>query len=339
MDVDEIQYISGNISGYISKPVLYLFYVMKLKDNPSYKKTTLKYFFENELSNIKSLNEEHIIEKFIEYSKTITNVSERCKLLIFINKFNKIYNNILNIETYPEFIYTPYNITLSNDFPDKSIVWDINKISPTLCGMFFENMVANILNINDECCDLLKLFNSDDSNIQYNSIQRMLKLYYLKNDNVIINDDIIYVDNDSLNKQHFKTIFHYLLFCSLLHFCKYDLNGIDYENSIDIIKYIETNENDLIKYQNDLKNTVFIKKFLNETNIKHGIYKNINTIKGELDFISLEYITDIKVYKTETIEEWFVQLYLYKQLMNFQGKLRILNLYTNKYYVFEQKCF
>lgn len=340
MSIKEIQYINREYCVNHSKPIIYLFCQSLIDKYPN---TSYQFIIKQESPDI--LTEKQIINKFKEYINSIINVSQLCKKLVFIKSFQKEYpEHIDDISTYPDFNVTITNISNSNDsMPDKTLVWDINTISPRLCGMFFENLIAFSMNIFDDCYDLNQLLQSSSSNLTIESIINILKRNFISElyiNNIRIEYKIIYIDNEKLNKSHFINKYHYIVFLSLLHFMKYDLQGQDYENATSILSYISKNKRYIDKYFNDIKNSTFVKNLSTETNLVHSLHVKSPSLHGEMDFTSDVSITDVKVYKTNDPELWFSQLYLYQTLLqsNSSHKLRILNVYTNQVFDFHTCC-
>lgn len=67
-----------------------------------------------------------------------------------------LMNNINSIINIPyDFKVKSYDISnRSAKLPLKSIVWELNHISPILTGYFFENIIANILKTDINLCNL-----------------------------------------------------------------------------------------------------------------------------------------------------------------------------------------
>lgn len=333
MDINDIYFINSKFCSNHSKEILYLYIQIKQYDS------------NKNMNNNHILNEyypnktpEQIINDYKSFINNLFDVSILCKYLVFIKQYQKSFPDIIDdIETIPNFTYEIYNISNINDnvFPDKSIVWDINNISPTLCGLFFENIITDCLNIDLNCNNLNDCLKSNTTNITLNEIQNIINRNNITIKPVIIINEIIYnSNNEILSKKDFKTKFHYMLFNVLLHFMHYDLNGSDYEAFVKIIKYINKNYNQdrnyLEEYYDNMCLTTFIKKLRKESNLQHSIKQITSRLHGEIDFISDYSIVDIKSYKTDNIDTWFAQLYLYTKLFGIRKELKILNVYTNK---------
>ena len=340
MSVKEIQYINRDYCSNHSKPVIYLFYQPLIDKYPN---TTYQFVVKQE--SPEKLTEAQIINKFKDNIKSTINVSQLCKKLVFVKSFQNEYSGFIDdIPTYPNFTFDVSNISNSNDpIPDKTLVWDINTISPKMCGMFFENLIAYSVNIFDDCYNLNQVLQSSSSNLTIESLINLLKRNFISEqyiNNIKIEYKIIYVNDEKLNKLHFKDKYHYIIFLSLIHFMKYDLLGQDYEDAISILSFISKNKSYMNKYFNDIKNSTFVKNLSNETNLTHSMHIKESSLHGEMDFTSDISITDVKSYKINDPELWFSQLYLYQTLLqsNSSRKLRILNVYTNQVFDFHACC-
>lgn len=336
MSVKEIQYISQEYCKVHPKPVIYLFYQSLTDKYPN-----AQYQFVIKQESPDNLTEEQIINKFKDSIKSKINVSQLCEKLVFVKDFQHEHGGFIDdISTYPDFTFVTSNISNSNDpIPDKTLVWEINKISPKLCGMFFENLIAYSANIFDDCYDLNNVLQSNTSNLTTESIINLLKRNFISeqfSDKIKIEYKIITVNDDKLERFHFKTKYHYIVFLSLLHFMKYDLQGQDYEDGIFILDYVTKNKTCINKYFNDMRNSTFVKKLSNETNLVHSMHVRSPSLHGEMDFTSDNSITDIKAYKINDQKSWFSQLYLYQSLLPSKPsrELRILNVYTNEVFDF-----
>ena len=150
MSAREIQYLNRDFCTLFSKPLVYLHYVTYMNKYPN---ASYQYVLKMEPFNDKT-TEELIISKFKEHVQSVLSVSRLCRLLVFIHEFQIEYSNIIDdIETYPSFTYNVYNISNNIDsIPDNSIVWEINKISPRICGIFFENIIQSFWEIHGGQC-------------------------------------------------------------------------------------------------------------------------------------------------------------------------------------------
>ena len=198
MSVKDIQYLNKEYCTLFSKPVVYLHYVTNMDKYPnaSYQYVLKKEpFTENDTV-------ESIIQRFKEYVNSVINVSKRCKLLVFIHDFQIEYPDIIDdIETYPDYEFNGYDISNRNDsVPDNSVVWEINKISPKICGILFENIISHVLEIDDKCYDLSNTMSSPKSNITTKTLTGIIERNFIKRklihkgSNVKINSkNIVYI--------------------------------------------------------------------------------------------------------------------------------------------------
>lgn len=341
MSVREIQYLNRDFCTLFSKPLVYLHYVTHMNKYPN---ASYQYVLKMEPFNDKT-TEELIISKFKEYVQSVLSVSRLCRLLVFIHEFQIEYSNIIgDIETYPSFTYNVYNISNNSDsLPDNSIVWEINKISPRICGIFFENIISYALEIDDKCYDLSSCITNYSSNISKSSIEGILERNFIKRSmlhkgrNIKINSkNIIYLGDDKITEDDFISLWHYLVFLSLRHFIKRDFVGEDLEDCLKILDYININVKYLEDYYVNMLDSTFVKNLKKETNVKHGEIFRTKDLHGEVDFLSDTSIIDIKAYKMDDINCWFAQLYLYEKLIGGKRKsLKILNVYTNQLFEFK----
>ena len=286
---------------------------------------------------------ESIIEEYTNYIKSFTSVSELSKRLIDAKEFDADHpNELIDVKIYPDFTFTVSDLSNNNDtLPDPSIVWEINRISPTFCGVFFENMVTRCLKIKYDCSDLSKLLTSSSpsSVISNDTIINVLERSFISTRRLIheklnIHNNKIYIGHQALNKKDFISIWHYIIFVSLMHFIKREFTGQTLEDALNILEYVNKNISYVDDYYYKLKHSTFIRTLRNEYNIAHNPSFKTKELHGELDFLTDDTILDIKVYKRETVDEWFAQLWLYEQLAGKRKHLRILNLYTNRIHSF-----
>lgn len=360
MNVSDIQFISKDEAKQHDKYIIFLHIQTLIDQYPNISRKAI--LIEHPVTK---LYREDIIQNFKEYIKSITSISTLAKKLVLIKQFQKEYPGVIDeIETYPDFNVSCVDISNSFDsMPDKVLVWEMNEIAPSMCGMLIENIIAdneNVIeceNINDMTSSLI----SPESNLTKEQF-----IYFMKRKFV----DVIYGDestkNDPLyfdrtgntrkgpdNEDVYETLFfksqnHKLIFSSLKHFMKHDLNGEDYINSLKLLDYILNHEIEFDKLKHDIQHATMIKNLYGETNVIHGLHLRTQYLHGEMDFISDKSITDIKVYKTYEPNLWFAQLYLYEKMFvdsknevlskvipnPVKHTLRIVNMFTNKVYTF-----
>ena len=352
MSVKEIQYINKDYCILFPKPLVYLHYITNMDKYPN---ASYQYVLKKEPFTDED-NSESIIQKFKDYVKSVVNVSKKCKLLVFIHDFQIEYPNIIDdMEVYPDFEFKSYDISNRNDsIPDCGVVWEINKISPKICGILFENVISHILEIDDRCYDLTNTLSSPTSNVSTKTLEGIIERNFIKRNlihkgkNVKINSrNFVYIGDEKLCEDDFMSVWHYLVFLSLRHFIKRDLVGEDLEDCLKILDYINENLKFMDDYYYDMMDSTFMKNLKKETNLKHGEVFRTSELHGELDFMSDGSIIDIKSYKNEEIPNWFSQLYLYEKLSSggnegsqgiSGGKkrkiLKIVNVYSNLIYEF-----
>ena len=344
MSVREIQYLNRDYCTLFSKPIVYLHYV---KNMDKYPNASYQYVLKKEPFD-ENTTADGIIDNFKDYEKSVVNVSKKCKLLTFVHEFQTEYGGVIDdINTYPEYTVSVSNLSNNSDpLPDNSVVWEINKISPKMCGMLFENVISHVMEINDECWDLSSCMTEVNSNVSTKTLEGVIERNFIKRNvtnrgrNVRINNKkIVYVGDEKLCEDDFISLWHYLVFLSLRHFIKRDLKGEDVEDCLKILDYININVKYMDEYYFDMMDSTFVKNLKKETGVKHGVIYRTADLHGEVDFVSDTSIVDIKAYKSDDVDNWFAQLYLYEKLVGKRKNLRIVNVYSNQVFDFkyEQK--
>lgn len=339
MTVREIQYLSRDFCTLFSKPLVYLHYVSNMDKYPN---ASYQYVLKKEPFTADS-TEEGIITEFKDYVGSNINVSKLCRSLVFVHEFQSEYSGIIDdIETYPEFKVTKYDLSNSSDpMPDCALVWEINKISPKVCGILFENIIAHGMELNEKCYDLSSCLTSPTSNISKKTIEGILERNFIKRhllrsgNNVRINNkNVVFIGDSKLCEDDFISMWHYLVFLSLRHFIKRDFSGADLEDCLKILEYINMNVKYMEEYYYDMMDSTFVKNLKKETNLKHGDIYRTDKMHGEIDFITDSSIIDIKAYKNDELSNWFAQLYLYEKLAGKRKSLKIVNVYSNEVFEF-----
>lgn len=334
----EINFLSKDYCQQFSKPLVYLHYVA---NSEKFKGASKEYVL-RQVPFTDKTTDESIINEFKEYEKSQINVSQKAKLLPFIKSVQNEYNVINDIETFPNYSVVIEDLSNSSDTtPDLGLVWEINRISPPLTGMLFENIIAECLKIKEKIYDISTVICDSTSNIENKTIEGILERNFIKRELIrrgngvrINNKHFIYVGDQKLKKDHFISRIHYFVFLSLLHFFKRNVKGEDVEAALNILDYLKMNQEVFDDYIFDMENSTLIKNLSKDTNIKHGEVMRISDLSGECDFISDQSIIDIKVYREPCPDMWFSQLYLYQKLFGDHKNLIIINLYENKVYKF-----
>lgn len=341
-NVKEIQYLNRDYCVQFSKPFVYLHYMDHASKYPSaaYQQVLKKEPFTDEST------EESIVSEFKDYVNECVNVSSRCRLMTFVKDFQLEYPNIIDdIEVYPNYNVEIVDLSNNNDSqPDLGVVWEINRIAPAFCGMLFENIIGEVMNVNDKIWDLSPVMCEQNSNVSTKTIEGILERNFISKkwlrggDKVKVNSKKwVLVGDEKLDRMHFITDWHYLVFLSLQHFMKRDLKGSDVENALNVLDYVKNNMEYMDEYLEQMSQSTFVKNFSKDTMIKHGEIMRTSELSGECDFISDQSIVDIKCYKDECIDDWFGQLWLYEKLFGKRKNLWIVNVYSNKIYKFSHK--
>jgi hypothetical protein len=350
MSVKDIMFIGRDYCTQHSKQTVYLHYQSFIDKYPN---STYQYVLIKE--PIHEYTEEEIVARYKRSITSDISISKLAQKLVFAKEFqNSFMNMIDDVKTYPNF--TCKTSPLSNgscQLPDLTVVWEINRIAPTLCGIIFENIIATLLSIPlnvDYLGD--RMVNLDSTFDLCNNIVGVLDRNFLKlslMDKCKVMDDTIYVVDcrgsgiggtksglsTKLNESHFISKWHYLVFASMLHFIKYDFTGDVLEDALRVLEYIMKNLKYMENYKETMGRTSVIKRMKKENNIEHGKYGKRKDLRGEVDFISDECIWDIKSYKVDQVDTWFAQLYLYSLLFGERKSMKIINVYTNQVHSFE----
>lgn len=329
MHPSKAQYFVNIYTKEINKYIIYLHVYEHMKSSED---SYIKILFDNPIND---LSTEKIVCNFISYVSSITSVSKKAILYSYIKYLYEIYivneleykkneydnirpiskeckNKIQNIFSHLPKYKQPieHNICNGSDKnPNRYIIAMLNDINPQFTGMIIENIIAN------------------NENIKQYAHQIALS------PNSLLNKKELKSCFDNLKSKHKQ-----LLYDSLLHFAKYDLDIDMFVTINKFDKYFTKHEKDINKLIKDIKNATIIRNLYTESNLEHGLSRSTNELHGECDFISDTFITDIKVCKSEEkedLDKWFYQLYMYKQLFEKPNhKLRIINFYSCKYYEF-----
>lgn len=288
-----------------------------------------------------------IVRRYLDYVKRITSPSELCKILRFVEGYNSISpkTNVIPLK------FPTYRSPRDSDFyrcTESSIVWEMNAISPTLAGYFFESMVAyTIEHYQVDPSDLSSTLQDVKTTEFDETLFRLIKengfLVYTRL--LTLARRRIIFDSSPINERSFRNTYVYLLWCSMLQACKKTISADHYNECVKMSKYIDKHLDDLYDFHRNLSSNGTIKKLQRESNMIYSGYKRGTVdlgckepqeVHGVFDFMSDEYITDIKVCKSNSLNEWFGQLWLYDELFKnttLPRKYRIINFYTGK--VFE----
>lgn len=339
MQVKDIQYIARDYSQIHPKHYVGL-YVKSLEHK--FPEANYQYILNKRPITYETTSAE-IVDMFKKSLYSDSSVSKMAEKLVFVKEFQNEYNGVIDdIETYPQYKYDIFNISNTNDLmPNPTIVWEINKICPTICGIIFENIIADILGIELNVSNLDDKLIDPNSNFESKNIIGILNRNFIKL-NIkycsIIDSEIHIIDysgrSSKLTESDFITKWHYIVFSSMLHFIKYDFPGHILEDTLNILDYIMKNYRDMEIYYHAISKSSFIKKMKKDSEIKHSLYNKTEQLRGEVDFISSSAIYDVKSYKSESLDIWFTQLYLYTKLFGEREQLYIINVYNNKIYRF-----
>lgn len=359
MDVRDINFIARELCAFHVKPLIYLHYIVhreKLVKPGSSTYPSIQYVLRRYPCDDK-LSDEAIVNAFLQMMNSPMSVTQKVKYLVFVKQFQLEYPGYLDsVETYPSYNVKVTNISNgSAQLPDKSIVWELNHICPELCGMFFENMLASVSNsLKNDINDMKDCLLDFNDNTTAQTIVTMLARRFLKktlvahiSQNNIITVDSKNGDQNDLCDEDFESKYHALMFRAMKHFWKYNCEGKWYESALSMLEFITKQNWDMKCYTESLASSTVCKIFQRE-NITHGTHLRINEsadkliagLHGETDFSGKNIVADCKVQKDPTEEKWFVQLYLYKRMLEASAtdthidKLYIVDLYDNNLYSF-----
>lgn len=350
MKASDIKFIPNNFcanNGYNKDEIFMLTHIFDHECTTSYQQV---------INNHSGINQETIIQKYTDIINSEINVTKKLEWLINTNDFINNYcvtteikhalNKSINYLHYPEYHYTINMIsTDTTRIPDKLLVCRFHEICPSLCGIFFENILAYSLKLtNFNVHDLSNVLLKSTMN-SCESLTNMLTNGLIRNiysQSIEIDDNIIYVDHELLNENHFVDMFHYILFASIKHFMRNELYGDMYEQMIKFECMIKNNSALLYKYYKSLMQCTYLKQLIREDNLQHSLSIHVPDLHGEIDFVSRTSIIDCKTMNysnkdQQVFTKWFVQLYMYQLLRNTtvnnnsnKSKLIIINLYTNE---------
>lgn len=341
--VKDIQFMSRDLCNGFQKELAYLWFVAKSRMLPGapYQTVFRKYPLTNQSTR-------EIINELIDSYKQELNVSSKCKYIVFVREFLETYYNyeedLKELFVLPG--YTVESTPISNihdELPDNVCIWELNHIAPALTGMFYENMLNYILvhedingnsrkqlqkQMDKECRDLSTLLYGNQHNVSTNSIMSLLQRHFL-DENIgkyslmspeVFDKQICLRDNDShekLSEQHFRNRYYYILWISFLHFLKVECKTSVIADVLKAAEYVSANMDVLNRYYRGLSKSTLVRTLMqkhNRLDIEHGTSFSSATIRGEVDFITPNSVIDIKCYKTDEIELWAGQLFLYMQL-------------------------
>ena len=340
LNVQKIQFINREYCTLMPKEFVYLHC---LSYRNKYPDADWKYIAEKEPFN-EDTTTETVTSEFVKSVNDTVEVSRRCKLLTFVKDWQATYGEHLEgIEVYPNFTVEVVNISnATTPLPDLSVVWEINRIAPQMCGMLFENIISHCLGISDDVSDLTESLCEFSENVTSLVIEGILcrnfisREYLVRGDKIDIGD-VIKIGSERLTEKHFVSKWHYLMFVSLKHFMKRGLDGSAVEDCLNVLDYIKTHIEDMEKYYYQMNATTLL-RVMRKEKFEHGLMFRRADLHGEIDFISDETILDIKCYRSAAGSgcqgDWFGQLWLYEQLAGERKKKWIVNVYSNKLYKF-----
>jgi uncharacterized protein YihD (DUF1040 family) len=371
--VKDIQFMNKDLCAGYPKELAYLWFVANARHYPNAPYQTI--FRHYPLTN---QSKDEIIRTLIDSYQQELNVSTKCKYIVFVHEFLDTYysyeSDLEPLNVLPKYsVETAPISNIHDELPDNVCVWELNHIAPALTGMFYENMLNYIIadsskpnakkqlfkRMNSECNNLESILYGDQHNISTSSILSLLYRHFMNNDSMkykllrpIVKNKTIFIEyHDELSKlehDHFRNRYYYILWISFLHFLKRTCQTgiiVDVLNAID---YINSNMQILNEYYLSLSRSTLVRKLMtryNTLDIEHGTSFITPRIRGEVDFITPNSVIDIKCYKTDEIELWAGQLFLYMQLAQGTTGINdterniidssIVNLFTNEMHTYK----
>lgn len=324
---DQIRYITKDMCAPLSKENAYAYYLAEGRDRETF------VAFAKRILSFDDITESNILKHLNDKLKSISSVTGFARIWKHIEELRLAYPSsiVKNIDRLlPSFTCTTYNMCGVNDPKlDNILVWEMNAISPEITGYFFENMLAYVLDLTYEK-DTSAILRRKDSEITIDQFNKMMER---------IRAEMYDTIDANVNVHKYDEIKEILDASVLAYLEKNNLTETIAAGIRGLYKYIYTWIDALNEYLENLKKSTIAMSMSREIGMEHSKYVESSDpelpIHGEIDFCSNSYITDAKCYKTEDYLGWFIQLYLYRALLdNHALQLRIINFNTNKVHEF-----
>ena len=325
---DQIRYIKQDLCGSLSKENAYAYYLAEGRDRESFMA------FVKRIGSFAGISESDILKRVNDRLKSISSVTGFVRMWKTIEDLRSLYPSSVVKDVnrpLPSFTATTYSMCGVNDPKlDNIIVWEMNAISPEITGYFFENMLAYVLDLDYEK-DTSAILRRKDGEITIEQFNRMMDR---------IRSEVITMANDAQTNTHKFDEIDDILYSSILAYLeKNNLTESVAAGIRGLYKYVYTWIDQLNEYLENLKKSSIVMSMSREIGMTHSLYVESSDpdlpIHGEIDFCSNSYITDAKCYKMEDFIGWFMQLHLYRQLLNNHAlRLRIVCFTTNKVHEF-----
>lgn len=296
----------------------------------------LLYLYEN-ITNKISVDGTDINRKYagnpVDGTKLLSMTIDAIKRIVKPSKIgeaNKLIAEYCN--TFPDKAYElkPYLIELpeytKTEFvPDinMEIVRAINRIHPTLCGYFMENL----LDVAMEWVDNFIISGSDTYIRSFNS--------YFKSTFMDLDYEYSRELFTKFKISMFKSQFAFALCKSVIDMCRDNFDYKIVNAGIDIYAYILNHYSLMKQFKQSIMQSKFLHSISDLTNecgvkVEHGI----------IDIKNEEYIIDVKCYtnfNNFTPYSWYGQLYTYNKRLNSNSKLVVISIGDNTLYEFKNQ--
>ena len=335
---DRIRYISRDTCGKFPKEVVYMYYLAEGRDDEE-----VTVFANRNQSSFNGITESDIVKRLNDKIKSISSVTGYVRIWKKIEGLRKDYPSLVkDFRLLPSYTCIPSSMCGVNDPKlDNILVWEMNAIHPEITGYFFENMLAHTLNLTYKK-DTSVILRRKDANITIDQFEKMMKRIHAEKEHYIKdpdgNDRKCYTTGANVDEDEYDEIEAILDASVLAYLEKNNMTEMIHVGIHDLYKYIYRYIDQLNNYLHDLGRSTIVRSMSREIGIEHSKPVGPSSefpIHGEIDFCSNSYITDAKCCKTDDELGWFIQLYLYRALLdNHALRLRIINFNTNKVYEF-----
>lgn len=208
-----------------------------------------------------------------------------------------------------------------------TMTWFIHKlngIDPQLTGSIVENVISYVFK-----CEEAALNSKDRDSLNIKCGKSMLHSFCISNFKNGTAKDAYNNINEFLydtDKDHYKSVAHYILWMSFMHYVERDEYKEHISKCLQILDLITGDDKDNFKeYMSQVKHCIPLRTIIKDECMLHNLKLPCHTINdaltygGEVDFVSPLSVIDIKVYKNVTddnLSTWFQQLVLYARNCN-----------------------
>lgn len=290
-------------------------------------------------------------DEFMKYITAAHRVSDRARLYAILQEILLVDNTIEVPIAYKLPAYTTE--TSSIGVEDRVVIYDIHTLLPRLAGAFFETLLAHILHRVTTITPkhTTTPLSAYAGVLQRHKLLRTGTLVCNTYTNALMFDPLSH-NPHVLCVDDFRSLYYALAFKALITITR-DIDSDVYGGFTKLINYIDAHETHINTYYLALQDTNIIRDMRRERNLtyEHALpatttttpakisddVRNHTDIRGIADFISDDCVTDIKVYKSTELDEWYAQVYMYRSLApptTTPRELRVINLYDGKIHHF-----